>query len=116
MNAARGLSPFEMVDLTEEDMALMQQNHEDLLNTSLVSTSEVKADHTKLIESTPTDSEVFIIMFKRYENLLFTLFPSYFPLYKQVYATIKALREYSPNARAALQHKTKTIILWIIPL
>ena len=49
VNAARGLSPFEMVDLTEEDMELMQQNHEDLLNTSLVSTSEVKADHTKLI-------------------------------------------------------------------
>ena len=49
VNIARGLSPFVMVYLTEEDVELMKQDHKDLLNTSLVSTSEVKATHTKLI-------------------------------------------------------------------
>ena len=38
VNAERGLSPFAMVDLTDEDVALMQQYHKELLNTSLVST------------------------------------------------------------------------------
>ena len=51
-----------------------------------------------------------MIMLKRLTNLLFTLFSSSFPLYKQVYAIIKALREYSPNARAAVQNLTKTRI------
>ena len=49
VNEARGLSPFAMVYLTEEDVALMQEDQNDLLNTSLVSTSEVKATHTKII-------------------------------------------------------------------
>ena len=57
VNAARGLSPFTVVDFTEEDVALMQQHHEDLPNASLLSKLEVKSTRTKLIASTPTDSE-----------------------------------------------------------
>ena len=57
-------------------MALMLQDHEDLLNVSLVSTSEVKSTHTKLIVSTPIDSEGFIMMFKIFANLLPALFYS----------------------------------------
>ena len=75
-NAARVLSPFEMVDLTEEDVALMQKYHKDLLNASLVPTLEVKANRTKLIASTPTESEVFVMMLKIFANLLFALFSS----------------------------------------
>ena len=71
----------------------MQQDHKDLLNASLVSTSEVKATHTKLISSTPTDSEVFMMMLKIFVNLIFALFYFSCPLYKQVYMIIKALRE-----------------------
>ena len=54
----------------------MLQDHEDLLNVSLVSTSEVKSTHTKLIVSTPIDSEGFIMMFKIFANLLLALFYS----------------------------------------
>ena len=92
VNAARVLSPFVIVDLTEEDVALMQQDREELLNASLVSTLEVKATHTKLISSTPTDSEGFMMMFKIFSKLLLALFTSSCPLYKQVYDIIKALR------------------------
>ena len=97
-------------------MALVQQDHKDLPNASLVSTSEVKLYRNKLIASTPTDSEGFMMMLKIFENLLFALFSLSFLLYKQVYAIIKAVREYSPNARAGLQHNTKTIILCILLL
>ena len=116
VNAAIGLSTFTMADLTEEDVTIIQQYHEDLLNTLLVSTSELKATHTKLIPSTPTYSEGFIMMLKILPNLLFALFSSSRPLYKQVYKIIKALREYLPNARAALQQNTKTSILCILLL
>ena len=74
MNAARGLLSFAIVDLTEEDVALMQKYHKDLLKASLISTSEVKATLTNLISSTLTGSEGFMMMLKRITNLLFALF------------------------------------------
>ena len=92
----------------------MQQDHEGLLNASPVSTSEVKATRTNLIISTPTDPEVFMTMLKKFENFLFALFSFSFPLYNQEYAIFKALKEYLPNARADLQHDTKTSIIWIL--
>ena len=76
VNAARFLSPFLVVDLTEEDVALIQQEHKNLINASLVSTSEVKATRTKLIASTTKYSEGFMIMLNGFVNLLFALFSS----------------------------------------
>ena len=64
----------------------------------------------------PPDSEEFMIMLKRFSNLLSKLFYSSYPLYKQVYAIIKYLSEYSQNSRAAHKHNTKTTILWILLL
>ena len=75
VNAARFISPFTIVYFTEEDMALMQQCQKHLINVSLVSTLEVKATCTKLVASTPTDSERFMMMIKRFANLLFAPFP-----------------------------------------
>ena len=82
MNVARGLSPFAMLDFTDENVALMQQDHEDMLNASLVSTSEAKETRTKLKSSTSIESEGFIMMLKIFANLLFPLFSSSFPLHK----------------------------------
>ena len=55
-------------------------------------------------------------MLKRFTNLLFALFSSQSPLYKQMYVVVKVLQNYSPNARAQLSHEVKTAILWIILL
>ena len=107
VNAARGFSPFVIVDFMEEDVALMQQYHEYIINAYLVSTSEVKSIHTKLTPITPTDSEGFMMILKRFANLLFALFSSSFPLYKQVYDIIKGPRDYLKNARSALHHNKK---------
>ena len=57
-----------------------------------------------------------MMMLKIFSNLLFALFYSSYPLCQKVYAIIKALREYLPNARVALQHNINTIILCIILL
>ena len=93
VNSERGISPFAMVYLIDEDVVLIQQYHKDLINVSLLSTSKVKATRTKLIASTPTDSEGFMMMLKIFTNSLFALFSSSCPLYKQVYVIIKALRQ-----------------------
>ena len=77
-----------MVDLIEEYVALMQQDHNNLLNTSLVSTPEVMENCIKLIASTPTESEGFTMIIKGFANSLFAIFSSSFPIYNQVYAII----------------------------
>jgi hypothetical protein len=57
-------------------------------------------------------------MIKQYANLLYALFSSQCPMYKQMYAIVIALREYSPNARIQLgsNAKAKASMLWIILL
>ena len=56
------------------------------------------------------------MILKIFSNLIFALFSLSYLLYKQVYVVTKELREYSLNARSALWHNTKTIILWILLL
>ena len=116
VNAAKGLSPFALIDLTDEDVALMVEDDEDLYKATAVSAAEVKAARAKIRAKTPATAEDFMLMLKRFTNLLYALFSSQSPLYKQMYAVVKALRDYSPNARAQLSHEVKTSILWIILL
>ena len=52
----------------------MQKFQKDLINASLVSTPEVKSNLIKLVASTPTESEGFMIMLKMFANLLFAHF------------------------------------------
>ena len=116
VNAAKGNSPCACVDLTEEDVAEMMQDYEDLLNASAVSTADYKAARVKLKARTPSSSEGFMLMLKRFTNLQFALFSSQSPMYVQMYGIVQALRDYSPNAPSKLTHEVKTCILWIILL
>jgi hypothetical protein len=116
IHAAAGLSPFAMVDLSEDDVALMQQDYDDLTSASSVSPSEYRAARAKLVAKTPEDGDSFMLMLKRYVNFLFALFQGASPLYKLVKGIVDALREYSPNARSKLTVDVKSAILWIILL
>ena len=116
IHAAAGLSPFAMVDLTEDDVALMQQDYDDLISASSVSPSEYRAARAKLVAKTPEEGDSFMLMLKRYVNFLFALFQGASPLYKLVKGIVHALREYSPNARSKLTLDVKSAILWIILL
>ena len=71
IHAAAGLSPL---DLSEEDVALMQQDYDDLTNASSVSPSEYRTARAKLVAKTPEEGDSFMLMPKRYANFLFALF------------------------------------------
>ena len=73
VNAAKGLSPFAMVDLTEEDVAEMTQDFEDLKNATAVSTADYKTARSRLAAKILGDAEGFMLMLKRYANLLHAL-------------------------------------------
>ena len=82
-----------MVDVYNDDGTRMQHEHEDILNTSLVSTSEFKSVRSKLVTQNPKESEEFMLMLKRFTNLLFALFVGSRPFYRQIKSIIDALRE-----------------------
>jgi len=84
-----------MMDLTEEDVAEMKLAHDDLTSTTTVSTSDYKAARAMLAPRTPADTEGFMLMLKRYTNLLHALFTATSPMYIQMYGIVKALKDYS---------------------
>ena len=52
-NAMKGLSPFEMLDLMEEDVAIMYKLDNDLKSALLVTTSDVRAAQAKVQVKVP---------------------------------------------------------------
>ena len=104
------------MDLTEEDVAEMTQDFEDLKKATAVSTADYKAARSRLAAKTPGGAEGFMLVLKRYTNLLHALFSSQSPMYQQMYGIVRALRDYSPKARLKISHEVKSSILWIILL
>ena len=97
-----------MVDLTEEDVAEMAQEFEDLASATTILSADVKATRANLSATTPGYADSFMLMLKQYTSLLHALFSSVFPLYPQMYEIVQAFRDYSPNARSKLTHQFKT--------
>ena len=116
VNAAKGLSPFAMMDLTEEDVAQMTEDYTDLTQATTSTTADYKASRAKLKAVIPATAEDFMTMLRRYGNLLFALFTGQSPMYQALYDIIKDLKAMAPQARAALSQDTKAAILWIILL
>ena len=82
LHAMDGLLPFTMLDLNEDQVALLNDD-QDLLNTaSLVSISDLRVQRKKIMISIPAEADKFMVMLKRYANLLYAVFTDTCPLYK----------------------------------
>ena len=114
VNAAKGLSPFAMIDLTLDDIAIMTNDDQDLSSASQISPADIRAARTKTRATVPTSGDDLMLMLKRYANLIFALFTSQSPLFKELHLVIKALKAFSYNARKNLPHHTRATILWIL--
>ena len=64
----------------------------------------------------PETAEDFVLLLKRYANLLVALFLVSCPLYKCVKTVIDALKAFSKQAKDNLSERSKAAILWIILL
>ena len=107
LHAMDGLSPFTMLDLNEDQVALLN-DEQDLLNTaSLVSISDLRLQRNKIKISVPTEADDFMVMLKRYANLLFAVFTDTCPLFKALLEVIRALREFSREARKRMTLNTQ---------
>ncbi len=117
-NVAKGISPFAMLDITDEEVAIMTQDQFDIDTATTVTVSDVKKKSKSKVKAVvPSTSEKFLAMLKRFANLLCAIFSSQRPaLYVQLYNLITALRDISHTARDQLSHGTKASILWIVLL
>ena len=74
IHAMEGLSPFTIINLNEDEVALLN-DEQDLLNpTYLVSVGDLRLQRLKLKIWIPLEAYDFMLMLKRYGNLLYTVF------------------------------------------
>ena len=113
VNAMEGLSPFAMLDLDEDEVASLN-NKEDLIQSaSLVSVKDLRALRARLKICVPTDASEFLLILKRFANLLHALFSADCPLFRCVQQVINAIWAYSRESRRRMTIQTKASILWI---
>ena len=94
-----GLPPFTVLDLNEDEVALINDD-QDLLNTaSLVSVENLRLQRRKLKICISLEADDFMLMLKRYGNLMYPVFLGTCPLFKALREVICALRDYSREAR-----------------
>ena len=97
-------------------MALLN-DEQDLLNTaSLVSVSNIRRQRNMIKISIPAEANEFMLMLKRFANLLYYLFTDSCPFFKTLLEVIWDLREYSREARKHMTMSTRVSILWIVLL
>jgi hypothetical protein len=112
--ACEGLSPFQMVDMSDDEVASINANVEAIDNATSVSVSDIQSLKKKMHAKVPSDAGEFLTLLKRYANLLVALFSADCPLFQCVVTIITALRRYSPQAHKAMTQTTKASILWVI--
>ena len=93
VQAMEGMSPFTILDLDGDQVALLNDK-EDLINSaSLVSVNDLRAQQKKMKISVPADATEFLTMIKRYANLIYAVFSETYPLFKVMQKVVRALRE-----------------------
>ena len=114
--ACYGLTPFAMLDLTEDQIATMELDQHFLRESSNVTPQDIKASKGKLQATVPTDGTKWKQIILRFTNLLLLLFKGDCPLYIKMLDIAKALRKYPLEVIQNLPMHAKASILWIIHL
>ena len=113
--ACKGVTPFSFGQQDLDDVATINELFDQLTQATMV----MPADISKLAKMTATVPETaadFILNLRVFANLLYALFTSTCPLFKQLKDLIKALATYNPKALKQMTKKTRGSILWIITL
>ena len=113
VNAMEGISPFAMVDMDEDAVARFNDEAALLESASLVSVADIRAVRKKMKLSVPSEAEEFMLILKRFANLLYALFSARCPLFQCIQELIIALKAFSREARRNMSQATKASILWI---
>jgi hypothetical protein len=116
LNATEGLSPFIVLDLDEDEVARINYAEDAIEQASSVTLEDITSFRKKVQPKVPTTADEFMLLLKRYANLLFAIFSRECPLFQCVVTVINALKDYSRAARGLMSTRTRASILWIILL
>ena len=116
LNATEGLSPFIVLDLDEDEVARINDTEDALTRASAVTMQDISNLRQRLKPKIPATADEFMLLLKRYANLLFALFTADCPFFLCVLRVINALKDYSRVARQAMSKMARASILWIILL
>ena len=116
INACEGISPFVVLDLDEDEVAKINETEDALTRASTVTIQDITNLKKKQTPKIPASAEDFMLLLKRFANLLVALFSEDCPFFKCIEKIIKALKEFSRLARNKMSQMTKASILWIILL
>ena len=114
LNATSGLTPFAVLDLTEDEVAAINDEDDALHAASHVTWEQMKEVKRKNTASIPETAEKFLRLLRRFGNWLFAGWSEHSPLYRCTAQIIKDLLAYSPAARDKLSMSTKASILWVL--
>ena len=82
LHAMEGLSPFTMLDLNADEVALLNSEEDLILSASVVSVSDLQVQRGKLKICIPSKPNEFMLMLKRYANLVYAFFSEACLLFK----------------------------------
>ena len=116
LNASEGLSPFIVLDLDEDEVARINDTEDALTRASTVTMQDIANLKKKLTPKIPATADEFMLLLKRFANLLFALFSAECPFFQCIVKIINALKEFSRVARESMTTRTRASILWIILL
>ena len=112
--ATRGLSPFIVNTLLEEEVAEMQEAQDALEKATSMSVADVTSG--KLKAKIPLSFGGLVDVLKTYANLLEAGFGEMCPLGYEVQDLVNQLVYYSPEAKAAMSAQSKASIMWALLL
>jgi len=92
----RGFSPFLIFDLSEDQVATLTNEADLLPDASLVSVNDLRNYRQKMKIGVPDTADKFLLLLKRYANLLFA---SRCPMFKCVKEIIREIQAYSREAQ-----------------
>jgi len=116
LNASEGLSPFIVLDLDEDEVTRINDTEDALTRASTVTMQDITNLKKRMTPKIPATANDFMLLLKRFANLLFALFSEDCPFYKCAVKIVEALKEFSRVVREAMSTITKASILWIILL
>jgi len=112
-NAMKGLSLFSMLDLSKDEVLDLMAIDAALELASTTTVADYKPK-SSFYAKVPESVEDFIVMIKRFANLLFALFGGACPLFLHIVNIVENILQLSKSARDMMTQSTKAAILWII--
>lgn len=114
--ACYGITPFAMLDLTQDEVAILEYDHQIEASATTLTVNDLKGTKKKLKATVPENGYKWLSVIFQFTNYLQNLFGSCGEMYTRMLDLSKAIRDYDINIILNLPLAAKAAVLWIIHL